>query len=108
MCMRMCCSRLNLKWTTVIRLGEQVREAAVFQLRHDRMVLYQEGSFFFRVRDYSVVLCGIAQRNACAHHCTADMPMGLKKDEINTHKSTLIYLRKKNQIEPNSCLRQLT
>ena len=57
MCMRMCCSRLNLKWTTVIRLGEQVREAAVFQLRHDRMVLYQEGSFFFRVRDYSVVLC---------------------------------------------------
>lgn len=55
--MRMCCSRLNLKWTTVIRLGEQVREAAVFQLRHDRMVQYQEGSFFFRVRDYSVVLC---------------------------------------------------
>ena len=100
MCMRIWCSRLNLKWTTVIRLGEQVREAAVFQLRHDRMVQYQEGSFFFsRSRLQRGIVC-IAQRNACAHHCTADMPMGLKKDEINTHKSTLIYLRKKPKLSP--------
>lgn len=55
--------------------------------------------FFSRSRLQRGIVC-IAQRNACAHHCTADMPMGLKKDEINTHKSTLIYLRKKTKLSP--------
>ena len=55
--------------------------------------------FFSRSRLQRGIVC-IAQRNACAHHCTADMPMGLKKDEINTHKSTLIYLRKKPKLSP--------